>query len=373
MYPSPMTDTAQHEGGPDRARASRPVAEGDTQEVAFAARVLGDEADAIRRAAAALSTGGGADFSRAVELVCAATDAGGTVLVSGLGKSGLIGQKIAATMASLGIPAHAVHPTEAAHGDLGRFRKADVVICISHSGETEEVAALAAILKQDGIPVIAITRGPTPLAGKRSSLERLADATLAELVDDEAAKDFEGHALVAPTSSTTVTLALGDALSLAVARRRSFTDKDFQRRHPGGQLGGLLRPVTELLRFKAGENLPLIEPTETITEALEHAATMERRPGAMLIVEPGTGALAGIFTDSDLRRLVRRDRAALDRPVAEAMTAGPRTLPDSALARDAVAMIREHRQDEIPVVDADGKPVGLLDVQDLIAMKLVKD
>ncbi len=349
---------------------------GSQAESAFAAKVLTDEADAIRRAADALLGSHAADFARAVDLIEKATSAGGTVLVSGLGKSGLVGQKIAATMSSLGIPAHAVHPTEAAHGDLGRFRSADVAICISHSGETEEVCALAAILKQDGLPIIAITRGrpdQSDAAQAPSGLERLADATLAELVDDEAARDFEGQSLVAPTSSTTVTLALGDALALAVARRRSFTDQDFQRRHPGGQLGGLLRPITELLRFKAGENLPLIEPTETITDALEHAATIERRPGAMLIVEPGSGVLAGIFTDSDLRRLVRRDRAALDRPISDAMTASPRSLPDTALARDAVAMIREHRQDEIPVVDAEGKPVGLLDVQDLIAMKLVKD
>ncbi len=339
-------------------------------ELDYAARVLHDEAEAIRRAAAAL----GDSFTGAVSLIERATGAGGTVLVSGLGKSGLIGQKIAATMSSLGIPAHAVHPTEAAHGDLGRFRASDVAVCISHSGETEEVVALAATLKQDGIPVIAITRGSAPGEARApSSLERVADAVLAELVDQEAARDHGGQALVAPTSSTTVTLALGDALALAVARRRAFTDEDFRRRHPGGQLGGLLRPVTELLRFRAGENLPLIEPAETVAQALDHAARLERRPGAILVVEPGTGRLAGIFTDGDLRRLVLRDRGALDRAIGEVMTASPRALPDTALARDAVNLVREHRQDEIPVTDPAGRPVGLLDVQDLIAMRLVKD
>lgn len=339
-------------------------------EVEYAARVLRDEAEAIRRAADALDEG----FSGAVSLIERASVAGGTVLVSGLGKSGLIGQKIAATMASLGIPAHAVHPTEAAHGDLGRFRRNDVAVCISHSGETEEVVALAATLKQDGIPVIAITRGRA--AGEDrglSSLERVATVVLGELVDLEAARACNGESLVAPTSSTTVTLALGDALALAVARRREFTDEDFRRRHPGGQLGGLLRPVTELLRFRAGENLPLIGPEETIAQALGHAARLERRPGALLVVEQGTGRLAGIFTDGDLRRLVLRDRSALDESISRHMTPSPRSLPDSALARDAVNLIREHRQDEIPVVDAEGRPVGLLDVQDLIAMRLVKD
>lgn len=349
-----------------------PPDSGQIDELGFARRVLHDEAEAIRAVADVLSR---EQFSGAVELIAEAVERGGTVLVSGLGKSGLIGQKIAATMASLGIPSHFVHPTEAVHGDLGRFRKQDVAICISHSGETEEVVALASILNQDGIKIISIARGW--MAGMfgddepKSALERIADAVLKTLVDTEAGAG--DGAVAAPTSSTTVTLALGDALALAVARRRSFTDADFRARHPGGQLGGLLRPVTELLRFRAGENLPLIGPGEAIADALEHAATIERRPGAMLIVEPGTGVLAGIFTDSDLRRLVRRDRAALDRPIGEAMTRDPRCLPDSALARDAVAMVREHRQDEIPVVDPAGVPVGLLDVQDLIAMKLVKD
>lgn len=345
-------------------------------EQAFAKAVLRSEAEAIGRAANYLGSG----FHNAVSIIKGTVEAGGTVLVSGIGKSGLIGQKIAATMASLGIPAHAVHPTEAVHGDLGRFRKDDTVICLSHSGETEEVVALASILKQDGIRVIAITKGwvvgltdPPGEAGPPSSLERLADAVLKDLVTHEASVDSNGNGFVAPTSSTAVALALGDALALAVARRLNISDEDFRRRHPGGQLGGLLRPVTELLRFRAGQNLPLIGPEETIAEALGHAAKLERRPGALLVVEQGTGRLAGIFTDGDLRRLVLRDRAALDEAISRHMTPSPRSLPDSALARDAVNLIREHRQDEIPVVDAEGRPVGLLDVQDLIAMRLVKD
>lgn len=366
---------------PCRMRGTEPNPEHHAEQQ-FAAAVMAFEAEAISRAATNLGSG----FHDAVSIVEQTVVAGGTVLVSGIGKSGQIGQKISATMASLGIPSHAVHPTEAVHGDLGRFRKDDAVICLSHSGETEEVVALASILKQDGIRVIAITKGSaagvTHISGEApppTSLERLADAVLKDLVTSEASAGRDGDGIVAPTSSTTVALALGDALALAVARRREFTDEDFRRRHPGGQLGGLLRPIGELLRFRVGENLPVIEPTETVAAALDHAADLgdktglKRRPGAMLVVEPGSGVLAGIFTDGDLRRLVRRDRAALDRPISEVMTASPRTLPDTALARDAVHMVREHRQDEIPVVDPAGKPVGLLDVQDLIAMKLVKD
>jgi len=333
-----------------------------TSEIDLARAVLLDEADALRAAAERVGEG----FTAAVDLLEQCHAAGGTVLVAGLGKSGLIGSKIAATMSSLGVVAHAVHPTEAAHGDLGRFRPSDVAICLSHSGETDEVCALAATLRQDGLPIIAITRSTD------STLGRLAAAVLEDGVEREAATDLNDPSPPAPTSSTTAALALGDALCLAIARRLRFTDADFARRHPGGQLGGLLRPVTELLRFRAGDNLPVVAPTLTVADALGEAARVVRRPGALLIAEPA-GPLAGIFTDSDLRRLVLSDAGGLDRPIAEVMTRGPRTIPDTALARDAVAMIREHRQDEIPVVDHAGVPVGLLDVQDLVAMKLVTD
>ncbi len=352
-----MPISAPHQG-PQQA-ASDPSRHDET---AFVARVLRHEAKAV----AALAKAADERYCRAVDLIVACADAGGTVLVSGLGKSGLIGAKISATMASLGITSHPVHPTEAAHGDLGRFRPQDLAICLSHSGETEEVVALAALLRQDGLPVIAITRGA---AGGRepSSLERLATVTLPALVTDEAGDgDF-----MAPTSSTTATAAIGDALALAAARRRAFTEADFRRRHPGGQLGGLLRPVTDLIRFRAGENLPLAPDSRSVHEALTEAARVVRRPGALLVTD-AAGVLAGIFTDSDLRRLVLRDPSELARPLSEVMTRAPRTLPDTALARDAVAMFREHRQDEIPVVDDAGRPVGLLDVQDLIAMRLVR-
>lgn len=331
---------------------------------ALAREVLRAEARALEAAAAGIDDAG---FGRAVELLAGCAAANGTVLVSGLGKSGLIGAKIAATLSSLGVASHAVHPTEAAHGDLGRFRRSDVAVCISHSGETEELCGLAAILRQDGLPIVGITRR----RAEPSTLERLSDVVLDDGVDGEAGVGLDPP-LLAPTSSTTSALAIGDALALAVARRNRFTGEQFARSHPGGQLGGLLRPVVELLRFRAGENLPLIEPGETVRAALDHADGLGRRPGAILIVEPGSGRLIGIFTDGDLRRLVRRDSKGLDRPIGEVMTRGPRSLADTALAKDAAAMIREHRQDEVPVVDGSMRPVGLLDVQDLIAMRLIQ-
>src|SRR5690349_20876776 len=197
-------------------------------ERAFAEAVLRAEAGAV----AGVAEGIGAGFRRGVDLLERWADSGGTVLVTGLGKSGLIGAKISATLASLGIPSHSVHPSEAAHGDLGRFRPTDTVIALSFSGATEEVVNLALRLKQDNIPIIAITRGePAPGdARPLSSLARIASVHLPIPIDGEAG-DVE---FAAPTCSTTATLALGDALALCAARRRNFSDQDFAKRHPGG-------------------------------------------------------------------------------------------------------------------------------------------
>ncbi|CAN5752688.1 KpsF/GutQ family sugar-phosphate isomerase [soil metagenome] len=301
------------------------------------------------------------EFTRAVEAIAQCAQRHGTVLVTGLGKSGLIGAKIAATLTSLGIPAHFVHPTEAAHGDLGNFRTHDVCIALSYSGETEEVIALAALLKQDGLPVIAISRGHAA-----SGLAHAATISLA-------LGPCEDDLSPAPMASTTATLALGDALALCASARLRFTDADFARRHPGGALGALMRPVAEILRFQVadGSLRPALE-TMSVAEALAASETTVRRPGAMLVVG-AAGALVGLFTDADLRRLILKDPGTLQHPIARHMTRAPGTLPDTALVRDAVRMVREFRRDEIPVVDRAGRPVGLLDVQDLVAMKLVRE
>jgi len=343
------------------ARTAAPTEDAALRELELIRTVLRAEAEAV----AQLADKAGASFTKACTIIEQCAETGGTVLVSGLGKSGLVGAKIAATLSSLGIPSHAVHPTEAAHGDLGRFRKTDVALCLSHSGETEEVVALAATLRQDGVPIVAITRGASP-GEKPSSLEQLADAVLAVGVRDEPG------GFLAPTASTTATMAVGDALALAVATRRNFTSDDFARRHPGGTLGGMLRPVGELLRFRVDSNLPVVPERSTVAEALRMSSTGGRRPGALLVVDKD-GKLAGIFTDGDLRRLVLHDTARLELCITEVMTRTPRTLCHSATAADAVHLFKLHRQDEIPVVDEDGRPIGVLDVQDLIALKLVKE
>lgn len=345
----------------DKSRQSTPS---PAEERAFAAGVLRAEAAAVGAMAEVL----GASFHEAVTLIVKCADSGGTVLVTGLGKSGLIGAKISATMASLGIPSHSVHPSEAAHGDLGRFRPTDTVICLSYSGETDEVVNLAAVLHQDGLPIISMSGRRGGDEEGPSSLERLATVSLSIGVAEEAG----GDQFAAPTCSTTAMLALGDALALSAARRRNFTDEDFAKRHPGGSLGGLLRPVMEAIRFAAGKNLPLIPETLTVLDALRKAEEAGRRPGAMLIVD-ASGKLTGIFTDGDLHRLILKDQSQLHKPISAVMTRKPRALPSTALVRDAVKMVRERRLDEIPVIDESGKPVGILDVQDLVAMRLVKD
>lgn len=328
------------------------------EERAFIAAALRAESEAVASQIERL----GDEIHRAVDVFAHCAEAGGSILVSGLGKSGLIGKKISATLASLGTPSHDIHPSEAAHGDLGRIRRTDCLLALSHSGETEEVVALASLLRQDDVQVVSITGGEG-----RNTLARLSTVAITMGNIQEAT-----DGILAPTCSTTTTLALGDALALAVARRRAFSADDFARRHPGGTLGGLLRPVTESLRAVAGRNLPVVEESLSVREALSRADQLGRRPGALLIVDTD-GRLTGIFTDGDLRRLVLHRPEALETPISRVMTRSPRTLSDSALVRDAVRMVREHRQDEIPVLDSAGRPVGLLDVQDLISMKLVQD
>jgi arabinose-5-phosphate isomerase len=332
-------------------------------ETAFAAEVLRAEARAVEGVIAGLAP----HFSRAVDIMERCVREGGSVLVAGLGKSGLIGKKISATLSSLGAPSHDIHPSEAAHGDLGRFRPADCLMALSHSGETEEVVTLAAVVRQDKLPIISITGGGDAGSPPSNALARLATVALGTGHMREAAED-----LLAPTCSTTAALALGDALALALARRLRFTADDFARRHPGGTLGGLLRPIVDVLRVRVGSGLPVVEQTLSVRDALNQAAALGRRPGALLVADEG-GALAGIFTDGDLRRMILGNPAALDKPIRDAMTRSPRSLPASSLVRDAVRLVREFRQDEIPVVDEAGRPVGLLDVQDLIAIRVVSD
>ncbi len=331
-------------------------------QAAFARRVLAAEADAISRIVI------DAAFHRAVDLILHATTAPhhGSIVVGGIGKSGLIGRKLSATFASTGTPGHFLHPTEAMHGDLGRVGKHDVVLLLSYGGNTDEVVTLATLLRQDNVPVISIV-------GKRDcDLARLATEALC-IGDITEACPLN----LAPTASTTAMLAMGDALALTVSRRRNFGVEDFRKVHPGGGLGRQLTPVLHAMRWKIGLNLPLIPQDLPVRQALADAksyaaATGGRRPGAILIGDPA-GKLAGIFTDGDLRRLVSDHEGQFaEVRISDVMTKNPRRLTDEALVRNAVQMMREFRIDEIPVVDAEGKPVGLIDVQDLVGLKVIE-
>ena len=303
-------------------------------------------------------------WSKAVELLIPCQ---GHLVVSGMGKSGLVGAKISATCSSLGLPSSFLHPSEAVHGDLGRIGPEDVALQISNSGGTAEVVDLALHLRTDGVPTIGMSaHDDSPLAESVSVHLRLAppDAT----PDEACPWDL------APTTSTTLQLAAGDALALAAAEGRGFGPDEFARRHPGGALGAALRPIGSMLRFRVGAGVEAIPSSTPIRTALRTAreASQGRRSGALLLTDEH-GVLEGIMTDGDLRRLLLDNPEAIDGPSAESMTKNPRTLQQDQPLREAERLVRTHRVDEIPIVDAEGRPVGLLDVQDLITLKIVRD
>ncbi len=330
-----------------------------SEQTAFARQVLDAEAQAIQRIVLDQS------FDQAVELILSTVE-GGAVVVSGLGKSGLIGRKLSATFSSTGTPSHFLHPTEAMHGDLGRVRRGDVVLILSFGGQTEEVVSLAGLLRQDDVPVIAV------VGNSGGDLRRLATVVLS-IGDVTEACPLN----LAPTASTTAMLALGDALALTVSRRRNFSIDDFRKRHPGGGLGRQLMPVTEAMRFHAGRNIPLVNRTATVKAAYEEAEKFARssglrRAGALLVVDD-RGCLVGLVTDGDLRSAMLKTGPQIwHAELTDVMTHRPTILNDDALVRDAVRIVREHRFDEIPVVDCDGRPVGIIDVQDLAALKVIE-
>lgn len=279
----------------------------------------------------------------------------GGVVVTGMGKAGLIGRKLAATLSSTGTRALFLHPSEAVHGDLGCVHSQDVVLALSNSGETEEICRLLPILKQMGTPIVAMT------ARMSSTLGRAADVTL-ELGPLREAGQFG----LAPTTSTTAMLALGDALALVVSRTRGFTREQFGRFHPAGSLGRLLQSVSDAMR--SGDQLRIAPETATIRDVFVTIRRTGRRTGAVMLVD-GAGRLSGLFTDSDLARLLEERREGeIDRPIGEVMTTGPKTIQRDAPLVDAIGLLSRHHISELPVIDADGRPIGLIDITDLIGL-----
>ncbi len=293
------------------------------------------------------------NFIRAVDAVYGCK---GRVVVTGMGKAGIIGQKISATLSSLGTPSVWLHSAEAIHGDLGRVTKDDIVIALSNSGETEETKSLVPILKKIGTGIIAIT------GNRQSTLAKHSDIVLDVSVKKEACPLG-----LAPTSSTTAMLAMGDALAVCLVDKKGFKEKDFALYHPGGTLGKkLLLKVEDIMR--KGKANPIVNE-ETIVKDVLYAIT-EARAGAASVVNK-KGKLSGIFTDGDLRRHLETDSNLAQKRVKEVMTKSPVSIQPQRLAVEALRILEERKIDELPVVDKNGKPAGMLDVQDVLRAGLV--
>jgi arabinose-5-phosphate isomerase len=301
----------------------------------------------------------GQTFAAAAEAVfqCA-----GKVVLTGIGKAGLVAQKISATLASTGTQSLFLHPVEALHGDLGRLQRGDVVIALSHSGGTEEIVRLVDHIKARGARLVAIT------GESDSPLSRYADITICYGRVEEACPLG-----LAPTVSTSCMLALGDALALTVMRMRDFQPEDFAAFHPAGALGRRLLKVEDAMIFKRDERLPIVSEKTKLSAALAEAEK-GRRTGAMLLVDEA-GRLSGILTDADLRRALVRGRVEdlMEMPVSAVMTRNPKHIHLGELASEAVAVMNRNRFDELPVVDEQDRPVGLIDVQDLLGIKTVSN
>jgi len=319
-----------------------------------AKQVLKIEADSIRQLISRIDK----DFEKAVDFIYACK---GRVVVTGMGKAGIIGQKISATLSSTGTPSLWLHSAEAIHGDLGRVRKEDVVIVISNSGETEEVVDLVPQIKKIGSGLIAIT------GNKKSSLAKNSDAVLDVSIKIEACPLG-----LAPMASTTSMLAMGDALCAALMDKRKFKKSDFAFLHPGGSLGKqLLLKVEDIMRKGSGS--PSVKESRKVKDVL--LAITASRAGSATVVDKA-GRVKGIFTDGDLRRHLGNVGAVTDRPLLEkeikdVMTKNPRTLKKGCLAVEALRILQEYKIDEIPIVDENGRAIGLVDVQDLLKAGLV--
>jgi arabinose-5-phosphate isomerase len=317
--------------------------------IARGKRVLEIEAEAVR----ALVDRIGEGFARAVEIMLAID---GKIVVTGLGKSGLIARKIAATLASTGTPAIFLHAAEAGHGDLGIVHRSDAVLALSNSGESREVLRLLPVFKRLALPIVAITGAPG------STLGRAADAVLDVGVGEEACP-----LALAPTSSTTAALAMGDALAIVLMERRGFREEDFASIHPDGALGRRLLRVAELMHV--GDRMPLVADTDPLGRAI--AEMSAKRLGHTGVVD-AAGRLVGIVTDGDLRRLLQAGRAdRLETPVRELMTRDPKTVGERSLGAEAVATMERYSVTALFIVDEDGRPRGVLHLHDLLRAGVV--
>ncbi|HUB24946.1 MAG TPA: KpsF/GutQ family sugar-phosphate isomerase [Tepidisphaeraceae bacterium] len=320
--------------------------------IEFGRQVIQTEGAAVRQMADCI----GEDFVRAVNMVL---DCPGAVLATGVGKAGIIARKLSSTLASTGTPSHVLSAADAVHGDLGSIRQGDLIVILSSSGESDEILRVANLVRKLGHPIIAAT------ASRQSTLGKSASVVL------EMGKVIEACPLgLAPSASTTALLALCDALALTVMKLRKFGPEDFAMFHPAGQLGRQLLKVGEAMTFRRGENLPVASDALSVRQVMHDTSAIKRRPGAVILVS-ADGRISGIFTDADLRRLLTdSDTSVLDKPMHQVMTRHPSRVREGALASEAMALMRQKRIDELPVVNDRDEPVGLIDVQDLVVLKI---
>lgn len=331
-----------------KPRSPRGAGRGGAGLLRYGRTVLATEARAI----SSLVLGEG--FATAVRWIL---DCRGRVVVTGMGKPGFVAQKISATLASTGTPSLFVHPAEAAHGDLGRIARSDLVLALSNSGETEEILRLLPALRRIGARIVAVTRD------HQNPLARGADLVVPLGPIEEACPLG-----LAPTASTAALLAVGDALAMTVLESRPFDREDFALYHPAGKLGRGLMKVQEVMRQGAAN--PLVRDTATLAGCVAVMTKTPGRPGAATVVD-ARGRLVGVFTDGDLRRLVERDEVDFRARVSKVMTRNPRTVRPDAQVADAARVLATAAIDQVPVVDGEGRAVGLLDVQDLLAAKIL--
>ena len=326
------------------------------QEDAFQpAALVRTEAAALEVLAARLDGPMAAPFARAVEMILRCGEQNGRVVVTGMGKSGIIAQKIAATLSSTGSPALFLHPAEAVHGDLGVLMPGDVVIALSASGETEEILRLLATVKRKGDALVSFS------CNLQSTLALSSDVALDCSVEREAC-----GLNLAPTASTTAMLALGDALAVAVSLRKGFRAEDFAELHPGGKLGKQLAKVRELMH--SGDEIPAVTPLTPMADVIFEMSS--KKLGITTVQEDGR--LLGVISDGDLRRLLEREGgAALSKTAGEAMNPHPRTIAGDELAAKALAILEERKITSLVVVDADGKVEGIVHLHDLWGVELI--
>jgi arabinose-5-phosphate isomerase len=319
------------------------------------AALVRTEAAALESLATRLEGPMAAQFDRAVELIMRCGAERGRVVVTGMGKSGIIAQKIAATLSSTGSPALFLHPAEAVHGDLGALMAGDVVVALSASGETEEILRLLTLLKRKGDALVSFC------CNLHSTLAMASNVALDCGVEREAC-----GLNLAPTASTTAMLALGDALAIAVSLRKGFKAEDFAELHPGGKLGKRLAKVRELMH--AGNEVPVVSPATPMTDVIYEMSS--KKLGITTVQEQGQ--LRGVISDGDLRRLLEREGgAALSRTAGEAMNAHPQTIAAEELAATALAILEERKITSLVVVDASGSVQGVLHLHDLWGVELI--